>query len=61
MAFTSGCSTIALTASRPPYTTLKTPSGNPACFHSSACSWVAPGVWDEGLRTIVLPQASAIG
>ncbi len=33
----------------------------PACFHSSAWSWVAPGVWDDGLRMIALPAASAIG
>ena len=57
----SGCSTIAVTASRPPYTTLNVPSGPPASVHSSAWSWVAPGVWEEGLRMTVLPQARAIG
>jgi hypothetical protein len=61
MALTSGCSTIAVTASRPPYTTLKTPSGSPASVQSSAWSWVAPGVWDDGLRIIVFPHMSAIG
>ena len=57
----SGCSQIALTASRPPYTTLNTPSGSPASVHSSAWSWVAPGVWDDGFQTNVLPHISAIG
>ena len=55
------CSTIAVTASRPPYTTLKMPSGRPASVHSSAWSWVAPGVWDEGFKTTVLPHVRAIG
>ena len=55
------CSTIALTASRPPYTTLNVPSGPPAWVHSSAWSWVAPGVWDDGLRMTVFPHISAIG
>ena len=57
----SGCSTIAVTASRPPYTMLKTPSGRPAAFQSSAWSCVAPGVCDDGLSSMVLPQAIAIG
>jgi hypothetical protein len=61
MAAMPGCSTIAVTASRPPYTMLKTPSGSPASFHRSACSWLAPGVWEDGLSTNVLPQAIAIG
>ncbi len=61
MALMPGCSTIALTASRPPYTTLNVPSGPPAACHSSAWSWVAPGVWEEGLRTTVLPHMRAIG
>ena len=55
------CSTIALTASRPPYTTLNVPAGPPALVHSSAWSWVAPGVWEDGLRMTVLPVISAIG
>ena len=33
----------------------------PASFHSSAWSWVAPGVWEDGLRMTALPAASAIG
>ena len=57
----SRCSTIAVTASRPPYTMLNVPSGPPARVHSSAWSCVAPGVWLDGLRITVLPHMSAIG
>src|SRR5678815_5585652 len=56
-----GCARIASTASLSPWTTFNTPSGNPASFSSSAIRSDSVGSRSEGLRTNVLPQASAIG
>ena len=42
-----------------PGTTLSTPSGRPASAASSASASAVSGVSGEGLRTTVLPQASA--
>src|SRR5260221_12997297 len=55
----SGCSSTASTAILSPWTTLKTPSGTPASFNSSAVQIDADGSFSDGLRTKVLPQASA--
>ena len=55
----SGCSRIASTAILSPCTTLKTPSGTPASFSSSAVYTDAEGSFSEGLSTNVLPHASA--
>ncbi len=44
-----------------PWTTLKTPSGRPASFHSSAMKLAADGSFSEGFSTTVLPAAMAIG
>ena len=60
-AATSGWSSSASTATLSPCTTLKTPSGRPACCHSSATSSDAEGSRSLGLRTNVLPQAIATG
>jgi hypothetical protein len=38
---------------------LKTPAGRPASVHSSANSSAVSGVCSAGLKTTVLPQASA--
>src|SRR6476660_8156800 len=59
IAATSGCSSSASTATLSPCTTLKTPSGTPACLSNSAVNTDADGSFSEGLRTNVLPQASA--
>ena len=40
---------------------MKTPSGSPASFHSSAIHSAADGSFSLGLRTTVLPVAIAIG
>ena len=58
-AATSGWSSNASTASLSPCTTLNTPSGRPACFHSSARNSAADGSFSLGLRTNALPQAIA--
>src|SRR5215212_3411809 len=58
-AATSGCSRIASTATLSPWTTLKTPSGTPASFSSSAVQIDADGSFSDGLRTNVFPHASA--
>src|SRR3954452_18989980 len=55
----SGCSRIASTATLSPWTTLKTPSGTPAAFSSSAVYTDADGSFSDGLSTNVLPHASA--
>ena len=60
-AATSGWSSSVSTASLSPCTTLKTPSGRPACCHSSATSSDAEGSRSLGLRTKALPQAIATG
>lgn len=52
------CSTIVRPVSRSPQTTLKTPLGATAPM-ISAISTVEAGVVSEGLRTTVLPAASA--
>src|SRR5213076_911636 len=54
-----GCSRIASTATLSPWTTLKTPSGTPASFSSSAVYTDAEGSFSEGFSTNVLPQARA--
>src|SRR5438067_8970193 len=58
-AATSGCSSTASTATLSPCTTLKTPSGSPASFSSSAVKTDAEGSFSDGFSTKVLPQASA--
>jgi hypothetical protein len=54
----TGCSTIARPVSRSPQTTLKTPGGRNSAA-SSASIVVVAGVVSDGLRTTVLPAASA--
>ena len=56
---TSGCSSSASTATLSPWTTLKTPSGKPASFSSSAVKIDAEGSFSDGFSTNVLPQAIA--
>src|SRR3954447_25502965 len=60
-ALTSGCSSSRSTATLSPWATLKTPSGSPASFHSSAIQIAAEGSCSLGLRTTVLPVAIAMG
>jgi len=55
----SGCSSTASTATLSPWTTLKTPSGRPASFSSSAVSIEAEGSFSDGFSTKVFPQAIA--
>ena len=55
----SGCARRASTATLSPWTTLKTPSGTPASFSSSAVRSDAEGSFSDGFRTNVFPQASA--
>ena len=55
----SGWSSSASTASLSPCTTVKTPSGRPASFHSSARNSDADGSFSLGLRTNALPHAMA--
>ena len=43
-----------------PWMTLKTPSGRPASFHSSAMNIEAEGSFSLGLRMKALPQAMAL-
>ena len=57
----SGWARIASTASLSPWTTLKTPSGQPASFSHSASIIEAVGSFSDGLRMNVLPQAMATG
>ena len=54
-----GCSSTASTATLSPCTTLKTPSGSPASFKSSAVSIEADGSFSDGLSTNAFPQAIA--
>ena len=56
----SGWSRSASTASLSPWTTVKTPSGRPASFHSSARNSEADGSFSLGLSTKALPQAMAL-
>src|ERR671934_1043653 len=58
-ALMSGCSSTASTATLSPCTTLKTPSGTPASFSSSAVHSDADGSFSDGFSTNVLPQARA--
>src|SRR6187551_1436059 len=58
-AATPGCSSSASTATLSPWTTLKTPSGTPASFSSSAVQSEADGSFSDGFSTNVFPQASA--
>src|SRR5919108_1669085 len=60
-AVTSGWSSSASTAALSPWTTLNTPSGNPASVYSSAMKFDAEGSRSDGLSTNVLPHAIAIG
>src|SRR5215208_4782360 len=53
------CSRIASTATLSPWTTLKTPSGTPASFSSSAVQIDTDGSFSDGFSTNVLPHASA--
>ena len=57
----SGWCRIASTASLSPLTTLKTPGGRPASVSNSAMRRPGEGSRSDGLRTKVLPQASATG
>ena len=52
---------MASTASRSPWTTLKTPSGTPASLSISARCTLADGSFSDGLSTNVLPHARATG
>ena len=56
----SGWARIASTASLSPWTTVNTPSGKPAFFHSSATNSDADGSFSDGLRTNALPVAIAL-
>ena len=58
---TRGSVSSVSTASRSPFTTLNTPSGNPASCSSSASRKGQLGSFSEGFRTKVLPQAIATG
>ena len=60
-ALTLGCVSSASTASLSPCTTLRTPSGRPASFHSAATALTADGSFSLGLMTTALPQAMATG
>src|SRR5919198_2457606 len=59
IAWISGCWRIASTATLSPWTTLKTPSGTPASFSSSATQFDADGSFSDGLRTNVFPHEIA--
>ena len=59
-AATSSWSSRASTASLSPCSTVKTPSGSPASFHSSARKSEADGSFSLGLSTNALPQAMAL-
>ena len=56
----SSWSRSASTASLSPWTTVKTPSGRPASFQSSARKSAAEGSFSLGLSTKLLPQAMAL-
>src|SRR4029453_8766056 len=55
----SGCSSTASTATLSPWTTLKTPSGSPASFSSSAVYIDAEGSFSDGFSTKQFPHAIA--
>src|SRR5205807_4425954 len=59
IAATSGCWSSASTATLSPCTTLKTPSGRPASFNSSAVKTDADGSFSDGFNTNVLPHEIA--
>ncbi len=61
IARTSGCVSSPSTASLSPFSTVKTPSGRPARFHSSAIQMAALGSFSLGVRITVLPAAIAMG
>ena len=61
IACTRGSVSSVSTTSLSPLTTLKTPSGRPACSSSSATRREHDGTFSDGLRTNVLPQAIASG
>ena len=52
---------IASTTSLSPFTTLKTPSGNPDSLNNSARRIEHEGSFSEGFNTKVFPQAIAMG
>ena len=58
---TCGSVSSVSTASLSPWSTLNTPSGSPASFHSSASQFAVDGSFSDGLRTTVLPVAIATG
>src|SRR5215468_2719701 len=58
-ASTRGWCSTASTATLSPWTTLKTPSGRPASFRSSAVYIEADGSFSDGFSTNVFPQAIA--
>ena len=58
-ACTSGCSSRRSTTTLSPFTTLRTPSGRPASFSSSATYSEAPGSFSDGFRMNVFPHAIA--
>src|SRR6266852_1767761 len=57
----SGWARIDSTASRAPWITVNTPSGNPASFSSAASFSDTEGSFSDGFSTKQLPQASATG
>ena len=59
MAATSGWAAIACAVSRPPGTTLNSPSGSPARLNASAMSSATSVPGGEGFTTTALPMASA--
>src|ERR1700732_864637 len=56
-----GCARIASTASRAPWITVNTPSGNPASFNNAPTFSDTEGSFSDGLRMKQLPQAIATG
>ncbi len=58
---TRGSVSSASTATLSPCSTLNTPSGSPASFHSAASQFAVDGSFSLGLSTTVLPAAIAIG
>src|SRR3982751_6002740 len=52
---------MASTISRSPFTTLKTPSGKPASFKSSAILLEEIGTCSDGFKIIQFPSAMAFG
>ena len=58
---TSGWVSRPSTATLSPFSTLNTPSGSPASFHSSAIHSAEEGTFSLGFSTTVLPAAMASG